>query len=98
MRRPGVEPGTIAWKATMLTVTPSTLLDKFANIVPIIVIFWDEFLFSHFWTLLEKFANIVPIIVILLDEFLFSHQKIQLLFAQIEHAIRKVIQMSFWLA
>ena len=25
MRRPGVEPGTIAWKATMLTVTPSTL-------------------------------------------------------------------------
>ena len=25
MRRPGVEPGTSAWKAPMLTVTPSTL-------------------------------------------------------------------------
>ena len=24
MRRPGVEPGTAAWKATMLTVTPPT--------------------------------------------------------------------------
>ena len=24
MRRPGVEPGTVAWKATMLTVTPPT--------------------------------------------------------------------------
>ena len=24
MRRPGVEPGTSAWKAPMLTVTPST--------------------------------------------------------------------------
>ncbi len=27
MRRPGVEPGSIAWKATMLTATPPTLLD-----------------------------------------------------------------------
>ena len=26
MRRPGVEPGTSAWKAPMLTVTPSTLM------------------------------------------------------------------------
>ena len=26
MRRPGVEPGSTAWKATMLTVTPPTLL------------------------------------------------------------------------
>ena len=25
LREPGVEPGTIAWKATMLTVTPFTL-------------------------------------------------------------------------
>ncbi len=25
MRWPGVEPGSIAWKATMLTVTPPTL-------------------------------------------------------------------------
>ena len=25
MRRPGVEPGSTAWKATMLTVTPPTL-------------------------------------------------------------------------
>ena len=28
MRQPGVEPGTAAWKATMLTVTPSTLVDN----------------------------------------------------------------------
>ena len=26
MRRPGIEPGTTAWKAAMLTITPSTLL------------------------------------------------------------------------
>ena len=26
VRRPGVEPGSTAWKATMLTVTPPTLL------------------------------------------------------------------------
>ncbi len=26
MRRPGIEPGTIAWKATMLTTTPPTLI------------------------------------------------------------------------
>ena len=25
MRQPGIEPGSIAWKATMLTVTPPTL-------------------------------------------------------------------------
>ena len=25
MRRPGIEPGSIAWKATMLTFTPPTL-------------------------------------------------------------------------
>ena len=28
MRRPGVEPGSTAWKATMLTVTPPTLAVK----------------------------------------------------------------------
>ena len=26
MRRPGIEPGSTAWKATMLTITPPTLL------------------------------------------------------------------------
>ena len=26
MRRPGIEPGSIAWKATMLTFTPPTLM------------------------------------------------------------------------
>ena len=26
LRRPGIEPGTTAWKAAMLTITPSTLL------------------------------------------------------------------------
>ena len=25
MRRPGIKPGSIAWKATMLTITPATL-------------------------------------------------------------------------
>ena len=28
VRRPGVEPGSTAWKATMLTVTPPTLLHR----------------------------------------------------------------------
>ena len=28
VRRPGVEPGSTAWKATMLTVTPPTLADS----------------------------------------------------------------------
>ena len=27
MRQPGIEPGSIAWKATMLTFTPPTLTD-----------------------------------------------------------------------
>jgi hypothetical protein len=26
VRRPGIEPGSTAWKATMLTITPATLL------------------------------------------------------------------------
>ena len=26
VRRPGIEPGSIAWKATMLTITPPTLV------------------------------------------------------------------------
>ena len=30
MRRPGIEPGTTAWKAAMLTITPSTLLSIYA--------------------------------------------------------------------
>ena len=28
VRQPGIEPGSIAWKATMLTFTPPTLLSK----------------------------------------------------------------------
>ena len=28
LRRPGVEPGSTAWKATMLTVTPPTLVHE----------------------------------------------------------------------
>ena len=28
MRQPGIEPGSAAWKATMLTITPLTLVDK----------------------------------------------------------------------
>ena len=31
MRQPGVEPGSIAWKATMLTATPPTLLIQIRN-------------------------------------------------------------------
>ena len=30
VRQPGIEPGSIAWKATMLTFTPPTLLSKAA--------------------------------------------------------------------
>ena len=33
MRRPGVEPGTNAWKAPMLTVTPSTHVGLLHNLV-----------------------------------------------------------------
>ena len=29
MRQPGIEPGSIAWKATMLTFTPPTMLIPF---------------------------------------------------------------------
>ena len=32
VRRPGVEPGSIAWKATMLTVTPPTQLQESAEL------------------------------------------------------------------
>ena len=28
MRWPGIEPGSVAWKATMLTITPPTLLER----------------------------------------------------------------------
>ena len=28
MRGPGIEPGSTAWKAAMLTITPATLFDK----------------------------------------------------------------------
>ena len=31
MRLPGLEPGTKAWKASMLTPTPQTLLEKYLN-------------------------------------------------------------------
>ena len=30
VRQPGIEPGSIAWKATMLTFTPPTLLTRWA--------------------------------------------------------------------
>ena len=30
MRQPGIEPGSIAWKATMLTFTPPLLITRFA--------------------------------------------------------------------
>ena len=29
VRQPGIEPGSIAWKATMLTFTPPTLVDYY---------------------------------------------------------------------
>ena len=31
VRRPGIEPGSTAWKATMLTITPATLLVFFTG-------------------------------------------------------------------
>ena len=41
MRQPGIEPGSIAWKATMLTFTPPTLL---------ITIYFAAESFNFFWT------------------------------------------------
>ena len=32
MRRPGIEPGSTAWKATMLTFTPPTLMANFVQL------------------------------------------------------------------
>ena len=37
MRRPGIEPGTTAWKAAMLTITPSTLLEVYSYLKPEII-------------------------------------------------------------
>ena len=37
MRRPGIEPGTTAWKAAMLTITPSTLLEIYSYLKPEII-------------------------------------------------------------
>ena len=60
MRQPGVEPGSTAWKATMLTVTPLT---------PHVFLFWigrsgeltiSNYTFSGFnWTPLEIWYNFV---------------------------------------
>ena len=41
MRHPGIEPGSIAWMATMLTFTPPTLL---------ISLFFAAESFNFFWT------------------------------------------------
>ena len=41
MRHPGIEPGSIAWMATMLTFTPATLL---------ISLYFAAESFNFFWT------------------------------------------------
>ena len=41
MRHPGIEPGSIAWKATMLTFTAPTLLLK---------LYFTSECFDFFWT------------------------------------------------
>ena len=45
MRRPGIEPGSIAWKATMLTITPPTLVNE-----------WQFFNIKMYLLKLEYFA------------------------------------------
>ena len=74
VRRPGIEPGTIAWKATMLTTTPPTLLTlhflmrfSFGKAVFLICDFFGLFILPHFKTLyltctlnLVKCVNIFP--------------------------------------
>ena len=38
MRQQGIEPRSTAWKATMLTITPLTPVDKFANSSNVIIL------------------------------------------------------------
>ena len=38
MRWPGIEPGSTAWKAAMLTIIPPTLLDNMCEIRKIMVL------------------------------------------------------------
>ena len=62
MRQPGIEPGSIAWKATMLTFTPPTLLIKLYFAAESFNFLWndDEILYNtttrYFWKL--KFSII----------------------------------------
>ena len=51
LRQPGIEPGSIAWEATMLTITPLTQRDiELHDDVALkkMVLFLDCFRFSHF--------------------------------------------------
>ena len=62
MRQPGIEPGSIAWKATMLTFTPPTLLITLYFAAESFNFLWndDEILYNtttrYFWKL--KFSII----------------------------------------
>ena len=45
MRQPGIEPGSIAWKATMLTFTPPTLDDGVSILIATYIReYWSYFL------------------------------------------------------
>ena len=46
LRQPGVEPGSAAWKATMITATPLTLM--FIQIFNCLVTYFDTDFFTDF--------------------------------------------------
>ena len=56
MRRPGVEPGSTAWKATMLTVTPPTP-DEMVRAIP------DINTIDNCFSVLKKYINVLVVII-----------------------------------
>ena len=64
MRQPGIEPGSIAWKATMLTFTPPTLLTTLYFAAENFKFLWndDEILYNtttrYFWKLKYSIINL----------------------------------------
>ena len=64
MRQPGIEPGSIAWKATMLTFTPPTLLITIYFAAESFNFLWndDEILYNtttrYFWKLKFSIINL----------------------------------------
>ena len=59
MRHPGIEPGSIAWMATMLTFTPPTLLISLYFAAESFNFFWndDDFAAESFISSLERYTT-----------------------------------------